>query len=161
MRIPLSLGLAVALVPRALALTTFDGSRHLWYDKPASDWETGALLVGCGRLGASIFGGTVTDTITITEDTIWSGPLQERIPVNGLAVLPKARELLLAGNITAAGQLILQQMTPAEASEREFSYFGSLNADFGHDSPAGYERWLDTRQGDSGVSYKFDGVEYT
>lgn len=29
----------------------------LWYDKPATNWETEALPIGNGRLGAMIFGG--------------------------------------------------------------------------------------------------------
>ncbi len=71
------------------------------------------------------------------------------------------RQLLLAGNITAGGQLVLQQMTPTESSERAFSYFGNLNFATGHDSNQNYVRWLDTRQGNSGVSYTYNGVNYT
>lgn len=148
-----------------LALTTgtlaaLDGSRFLWYDEPATDWESGALPIGCGRLGASIFGGG-DETITISEDTIWSGPIQNRIPENGLEALPDVRELLLTGNITKGAQLTLREMTPAEPSERAFSYFGNLDLVFGH-SPGfeNYSRWLDTRQGNSGVSYTYNDVDF-
>ncbi|KOS20729.1 Alpha-L-fucosidase 2 [Escovopsis weberi] len=157
----ISRGLILAFVSRSLGLANLDGSRHLWYDEPAADWETGALPIGCGRLGASIFGGVANEVITITEDTIWSGPLQDRTPENGLSALPRVRELLLSGNITAAGQMVLGEMTPEESSERSFSYFGNLNVAFGHGDALDYQRWLDTRQGDSGVSYTFDGVDYT
>ncbi|KAK2797010.1 hypothetical protein FQN51_008871 [Onygenales sp. PD_10] len=137
-----------------------DGNRFLWYTEPAADWETGALPIGCGRLGATIFGGG-NEVVTIAEDTIWSGPLQNRLPANGLEALPKAREMLLAGKITEAGEFIQREMTPVEASERAFSYFGSLNLAFDHpDDPEDYLRWLDTRQGNSGVSYTHDGVDF-
>ena len=137
-----------------------DGSRFLWYEQPATDWETGALPIGCGRLGASIFGGG-DEVITITEDTIWSGPLQNRIPENGLQALPDVREKLLAGDITGGGQLTLQEMSPAQAFEREFSYFGNLDLAFGHTGELeNYSRWLDTRQGNSGVSYTYNGVDF-
>ncbi|KAM0553331.1 hypothetical protein ACHAPJ_007344 [Fusarium lateritium] len=152
------LGLGLALITSSSA--ALDGSRFLWYKEPASDWESGALPIGCGRLGATVFGGS-SEVITITEDTIWSGPIQHRIPENGLKAFPKVRELLVAGNITEGGQLCLREMTPVEESQRAFSYFGNLNIDFGHDDTENYVRWLDTRQGNSGVEYTYDGVNYT
>ena len=152
------LGLLMRLTVGELA--ALDGSRFLWYNAPATDWETGALPIGNGRLGATIFGGG-SEVIVINEDTIWSGPIQDRTPPNGLAALPKARELFLAGDISGGGELVLSDMSPEEISEREFSYFGNLNLEFNHDDPADYLRWLDTRQGNSGVSYTSDGVEFT
>ena len=147
----------LALIAESSAL---DGSRFLWYNEPATDWETGALPIGCGRLGATIFGGA-NEVVTITEDTIWSGPIQDRVPQNGLQALPKARELFLSGNITAGGQVVLREMTPPQKSERAFSYFGNLNIAFGHEVEENYIRWLDTRQGNSGVSYTYKNVNYT
>lgn len=152
--------LALLMGFTAGGVAVLDGSRFLWYEEPALDWETGALPIGCGRLGATIFGDS-NEVMTVTEDTIWTGPIQNRIPVNGLEALPQVRDLLLAGNITAGGQLVLREMTPAESSERSFSYFGNLNFAFGHDNPSDYVRWLDTRQGNSGVSYTQDTVEHT
>lgn len=153
------LGLLMGFTTGGLA--ALDGSRFLWYTEPAAEWETGALPIGCGRLGATIFGGG-NDVMTITEDTIWSGPIQDRTPENGLEALPTARELFASGDISGGGKLVLEEMTPAEASEREFSYFGNLNLQFGHpDDSENYLRWLDTRQGNSGVSYTYDGVNFT
>lgn len=153
------LGLFLGFTTGGLAV--LDGSRFLWYNEPATEWETGALPIGCGRLGATIFGGG-NEIVTITEDTIWSGPIQDRIPANGLGALSTAREQLQTGEITEAGELILRDMTPTEASERDFSYFGNLELAFGHpDDPENYLRWLDTRQGNSGVSYIIDGVNFT
>lgn len=117
------LGLLVGFASGGLAVP--DGSRFLWYTEPATDWETGALPIGCGRLGASIFGGG-NEVLTITEDTIWSGPIQDRTPENGLEALSTAREPFASGDITGGGKLVLEEMTPTEASEREFSYFGNL-----------------------------------
>ncbi|KAJ4269821.1 hypothetical protein NW762_001490 [Fusarium torreyae] len=152
----LGLGLAIT----TSSSTALDGSRFLWYKEPATDWENGALPIGCGRLGATVFGGS-NEVITITEDTIWSGPIQHRIPENGLKAFPKVRELLVAGNITEGGQLCLREMTPVEESQRAFSYFGNLNIEFGHEDTENYVRWLDTRQGNSGVEYTYDGVNHT
>ncbi|KAH0422186.1 hypothetical protein CcaCcLH18_12967 [Colletotrichum camelliae] len=65
------------------------------------------------------------------------------------------------GSLTS-GQLVLREMTPAEKSERQFGYFGNLDLDFGHSGDLkNYVRWLDTKQGNSGSSYTFGGVNFT
>ncbi|KAH6603533.1 glycoside hydrolase family 95 [Trichoderma cornu-damae] len=95
------------------------------------------------RLGATIFGGC-NEVVTINEDTLWDGPLQN------------------PNNLTGAGNLVLSQMCPAVGSERQFSYFGNLNLNFGHSSGiSNYIRSLDTRRGNSSVSYTFNGVTHT
>ncbi|KAL6823455.1 glycoside hydrolase family 95 protein [Trichoderma camerunense] len=143
------------------ASAALDGSRYLWYTSPATDWETGVLPIGNSRLGAAIFGGG-NEVVTINEDTIWDGPQQDRVPAGGLAALPKIRSLLMANNLTDAGNLVESAMYPTNCCERQFSYFGNLNLNFGHGSGiSNYIRSLDTRQGNSSVSYTFNGVTYT
>jgi hypothetical protein len=41
------------------ATMTFASESTLWCDKPAEEWETEALPLGNGRLGAMTFGGIV------------------------------------------------------------------------------------------------------
>ncbi|KAI0399200.1 glycosyl hydrolase family 65, N-terminal domain-containing protein [Xylaria palmicola] len=146
----------------AAGMAALDGSRYLWYNQSAVEWEKGSLPIGNGRMGATIYG-SLLEVVTLNEDTIWSGPFQDRTPVNGLAALPKVRELLLAGNITGGGDLALADMNPPSElkSQRSFSYFGNLNLDFGHSGGAdNYVRWLDTKAGNSGVSYSCNGINY-
>lgn len=45
----------------------------LWYDEPATDWESQTLPIGNGHLGASVFGGVGTETLTLNEKTLWTG----------------------------------------------------------------------------------------
>ncbi|KAL4818371.1 Six-hairpin glycosidase-like protein [Aspergillus spinulosporus] len=148
-----------------LASPDFSASRYLWYTSPApaTDWENGALPIGNGRLAATIYGGVRAEVVTLNENTIWSGPLQERTPENALAALPIARELLLNGSITEAGEFIQREMMHEIDSMRAYSYFGNLELGFGHDEAKveGYKRWLDTRKGDVGVEYVVEGVKYT
>ena len=40
---------------------------RIWYKKPAKDWQTEALAVGNGYMGALIFGGVKKDKIHINE----------------------------------------------------------------------------------------------
>jgi len=44
-----------------------------WYTKPASNWESEAIPIGNGHMGAMIFGGIEKDQILINEKTLWSG----------------------------------------------------------------------------------------
>ncbi len=45
----------------------------LWFDKPAGNWETHALPIGNGSLGAMIFGGTDEMLVHFNQDTLWEG----------------------------------------------------------------------------------------
>ncbi|KAL4876558.1 Six-hairpin glycosidase-like protein [Aspergillus karnatakaensis] len=156
----------LGLLPGALAFPKFNPTQHLWYKTPtpAGQWENGSLPIGNGRLAATIYG-SLDDVVTINENTIWSGPLQDRTPENALAALPVARELLLDGNITEAGEFIQREMNHPVDSMRAYSYFGNLEVGFGHGEDGveveGYRRWLDTRVGDSGIEYTIAGVKYT
>ena len=46
---------------------------RMWYDSPATDWESEASPLGNGFMGAMIFGGVDSDQILINEHTLWSG----------------------------------------------------------------------------------------
>jgi alpha-L-fucosidase 2 len=65
-----SLLLAALLVSAASAMAA---DMKLFYDKPAKDWETEALPIGNGRLGAMIFGGVEREQIQFNEDSLWTG----------------------------------------------------------------------------------------
>ncbi len=45
----------------------------LWYDKPATDWQTQALPLGNGNLGCMVFGGIDNEHIQYNHDTFWVG----------------------------------------------------------------------------------------
>lgn len=73
------------------------------YDAPAKVWESEALPIGNGYMGAMIFGGVHRDVIQINEHTVWSGGPGEdalydgghlRTPEVNKAYLQKARKAL-------------------------------------------------------------------
>ena len=45
----------------------------LQYDEPAGSWESQALPLGNGNIGAMVFGGVADDRLQLNEATIWSG----------------------------------------------------------------------------------------
>lgn len=139
---------------------TYSGSRHLWYTSPGNSLKTG-LPIGNGRLGALVHGSAV-ENITLNENSVWSGPFQDRINPGAREAVPVVRELLKDGEYTNAGAMALRDITADPITNRWFSVTGSVILDFGHDEDdwSNYERWLDTQTGSTGVRYEIDGVTY-
>jgi alpha-L-fucosidase 2 len=67
-RMKLMLGLLAATIAGAIGSET-----SLWYDKPARNWETEALPIGNGRLGAMLFGEPSRERIQFNEESLWIG----------------------------------------------------------------------------------------
>ena len=65
----------------------------LWYDAPARIWEE-ALPLGNGSLGAMVFGNPLNEVYQLNEETLWSGPSEERNNPLIPAALPKIREAI-------------------------------------------------------------------
>ena len=53
------------------------------YHKPAKNWESEALPIGNGYMGAMIFGDVYVDVIQTNEHTLWSGGPGEDPSYNG------------------------------------------------------------------------------
>ncbi|KAF9890104.1 hypothetical protein FE257_006265 [Aspergillus nanangensis] len=144
-------------------LAILDGSRYMWFAQPAQ-WpifEEG-MPIGNGRVAATIYGGGA-EVLGINENSIWTGPFQDRTPLNASQNEPIVRSMLQEGHISEAYDLTMSQMIPTNNDPRAFSYFGNINLDFGHadDDMADYVRWLDTKEGTAGVEYTVDGVTFT
>lgn len=138
-----------------------DGSRYLWYTQAGRYpvFEDG-LPIGNGRIGAAIYGGA-SEVIGINENSIWTGPFQDRIADDPQAA-EVVREMLVAGNLSDAHNYTMQAMILTNNSPRSFSYFGNIEIDFGHasDDLTDYIRWLNTKEGTTGVSYTYQGANY-
>lgn len=156
---------ALAILPFASSLTTpLDGNRYLWFPQPGrSNVLEDGLPIGNGRLAASVYG-SIKEVLGINENSIWSGPCQDRIATDDpQAARQVARDMLLAGNISEGREYAMAYMIPSNNSPRSHSYFGNIEIDFGHEKEGvgDYVRWLDTKQGVTGVSYTYGGVNYT
>ncbi|WP_188191185.1 glycoside hydrolase family 95 protein [Nonomuraea sp. SYSU D8015] len=139
----------------------------LWYDRPATDWETEALPIGNGALGAMVFGGTDVEQIQFNEKTLWTGG-------------PGSRQGYDFGNWTSPRPHALSEvrevldregrMAPEEAAARlgqpksgfgAYQTFGDLWLDLPEGAPAGYRRELSLREAVARVAYTVDGVRHT
>jgi len=65
---------ASALLVSTMTVNADDGPKaKLWYTQPAKNWESEALPIGNGRLGAMLFGDIDTEHIQFNEISLWSG----------------------------------------------------------------------------------------
>lgn len=60
-----------------LAMSASAADTKLWYESPARDWQTQALPIGNGRLGAMLFGGVNRERIQFNEESLWIGDEQD------------------------------------------------------------------------------------
>lgn len=142
------------------AQTQRSASRHTWYEAPAADFA-GTLPIGNGRLAGAVWG-TIVENVTLNENSIWSGPFQDRVNPNAYAGFVEARSLLEQGNMTRAGEVTLADMASIPTSPREYHPLGGLVLDFNHDATSitNYTRHLDMETGTAGVSYIYNGIQY-
>jgi alpha-L-fucosidase 2 len=65
----------------------------LWYEEPAKIWEE-ALPLGNGIIGAMVFGKPLDEIYQLNEETLWSGPMEERNNPKCPCTLPMIREAI-------------------------------------------------------------------
>src|SRR3982750_1462559 len=74
----------------------------LWYRKPAEKWESEALPIGNGSLGAMVFGGVEHERLQLNEHSLWSGHPEVLDGPQTLEALPKGGQRLFDHNTPKA-----------------------------------------------------------
>src|ERR1044071_9698289 len=59
----------------------------LHYTRPAEDWQSQALPIGNGRLGAMIFGGAQHEHLQLNKNSLWTGDEKDTGSYQNLADL--------------------------------------------------------------------------
>jgi alpha-L-fucosidase 2 len=158
-------GAAVALAAlSAPAQDVATPSRHtLWYRKPATKWESEALPIGNGHLGAMVFGGVEHERLQLNEHSLWSGHRKTIDRPEMLEALPKVRQLLFEGKYSEAQAMAQRDMMgPNPGNFASYQTLGDLLVDFAHgDAAEDYRRSLDLDTGIARVEYRAGGVRYT
>jgi alpha-L-fucosidase 2 len=67
----------LALLAMALSAAALSQPLTLHYKQPAEDWQSQALPIGNGRIGAMIFGGAQKEDLQLNEISLWTGDEKE------------------------------------------------------------------------------------
>ena len=146
-------------------LSMAQAHRALWFrDAAGSDWNR-ALPLGCGRLGAMVFGNVDAERFQMNEDSLWSGGPRDRINPDALANLAELRRLILAGETEAAEQLAQEAFCGTPDIMRSYEPLCDLlfRFDYGTQAAASvtdYRRELDLDEAVCRVSFSKGGVCY-
>ena len=134
-------------------------SNHvLWYNQPATYFEE-SLVLGNGKMGATVFGGVNSDKIYLNDATLWTGePVNASMSPEGYKNLPAIREALKNEDYKLADQL---NRKLEGTNSNSFAPLGTLFLTFKNNgTPEKYYRELDISNAVSKVSYVIKGVKY-
>jgi alpha-L-fucosidase 2 len=131
----------------------------LWYNRPAKYFEE-ALVLGNGRVGATVFGGVQSDKIYLNDATLWSGePVNPNSYPNAYIYVPLVRQALAKEDYKLAEKL--NRNIQGKFSE-SYAPLGTMFIQFEHqDNYKDYYRELDISKAIAKVRYNVDGVVYT
>jgi len=131
----------------------------LWYNQPAEFFEE-SLVLGNGKMGATVFGGANSDKIYLNDITLWSGePVNANMSPDAYKNIPAVREALKNENYKLAEEL--NKKVQGKNSE-SYAPLGTLEINNSEKGKAvNYHRELDLSNAISKVSYEMAGIKYT
>jgi alpha-L-fucosidase 2 len=134
-------------------------SHVLWYNQPAEFFEE-TLVLGNGKMGATVFGGVNSDKIYLNDITLWSGePVNANMNPEAYKYLPAIREALKNENYKLADEL--NKKIQGKNSE-SYAPLGTMEINNHHSGKVeNYHRELNLSNAVSKVSYEIDGVKFT
>ncbi|MEV4115727.1 glycoside hydrolase family 95 protein [Nonomuraea sp. NPDC049695] len=133
----------------------------LWYKRPAQAWLE-ATPIGCGRLGAMVFGGVATERLQLNEDSIWAGGPHTYDNPEALAALPQIRQWVWEDKWQAAQNLADQKFLGKPSEQAAYQVLGDLALTYpGSAEFTEYRRELDLTRAVSTVTFVRDGVRHT
>ncbi len=125
------------------------------------DIFTDGYLIGNGHIGAVLEGQVPSDTVTVNEDSRWSGDLLHRVNPDAFETVKEMQQLVREGNIVQAHAIAGQGYPGTPTSTRNYMPVGFLTiAQNITGTPRDYERWLDLSDSTAGVYFVQNGVAY-
>lgn len=123
------------------------------FNQPAKCWHESHVL-GNGRIGATVFGGTKIEEIDLNEDTLWSGYPYDSRKVVEEKYLKKTRKLAKDEKYQDAMEYMEEIMLSSEDTQM-YVPFGNLYIEMlGEQNISEYERILDLETAEVVISYK-------
>ena len=136
----------------------FSPPLELLYDEPAEHFEE-TILLGNGRVGASVFGGVRDERIFLNDATLWSGgPVDPHMAPEAYTHLPEVRAALAAEDWELADRLVRQLQGSFSES---YAPLGTLLLEMGHGGEAeDYVRTLALADATASVRYRVGAADY-
>ena len=103
--------------------------QQLWYNKPASVWDT-ALPLGNGAMGAMCYGGTLLDRFSLNDEAVWSGGFLDRINPEAKASLDTVRGLLREKRFAEAEEMTEERLLAIPEGMRDYELLCELTLEF-------------------------------
>ncbi|GIF20175.1 alpha-L-fucosidase 2 [Actinoplanes tereljensis] len=133
----------------------------LWYDAPAGDWESQALPIGNGMLGAMIFGRVGVEAIQFNEKTLWTGGPHDfgnwRQPRPG--AIAEIQDQINA-RVRVSPAEVAAALGQPKAGYGSYQSFGELILTMPAGPVTDYRRALDIADAIATVEYTVDGVRH-
>ncbi|XP_047316634.1 alpha-L-fucosidase 2-like [Impatiens glandulifera] len=131
------------------------------FNNPASHW-TDAIPIGNGRLGAMVWGGVISDSLNLNEDTLWTGNPHDYTNPNAPAALSEVRKLVDDGKYAeATDSAVKLSDSPSEV----YQFLGDMKLEFdeshGEYRKETYKRELDLDNSLARVTYSVGEVVFT
>ena len=134
-------------------------SNHiLWFDEPATFFEE-SLVLGNGKMGASVFSGISTEKIFLNDATFWSGePVNTMMNPEAYKNIPEIREALANENYKLADELYKKVQGSFSES---YAPIGTLHINFNHGKTVkGYNRELNISNAVAKAQYQVGKATY-
>ncbi|NIL95793.1 MAG: glycoside hydrolase family 95 protein, partial [Planctomycetales bacterium] len=142
----------------------------LWFQQPATGFDQ-SLVLGNGRMGAMVWGGTDEERIVLNEESVWSGSRVENNVPGGYQYLPEMRRLLAEEKFVEANAL-KKKAFPTKGAPKyaknispfgRFQTLGNLRLKFtgNRDPVQDYRRQLDLATGLATVTYRRGPTSFT
>ena len=131
----------------------------LWYKQPAQHFEE-SLVIGNGKLGATVFGGVASDKIYLNDATLWTGePVNANMNPEAYKNIPAIRAALANEDYKLADSL--QRTVQGKFSE-SYAPLGTLFIETENaDNASKYYRELDISNAISKTTYEVKGIQYS
>ena len=150
--------------------TSDDPNMVLTYQQPGTDWETDALPLGNGSIGAMVFGKVEEERILLNEKTVWDGGpnvpgFTDGNKVDSYKYLPEIRKALLDGDYAKAEKLSQEHLMGTYNYEHinfgDYKPLGDVYISTGIDNFSNYKRSLNLNSAVSTVEFDNDSTHYT
>lgn len=144
----------------AIVISGITTAQVLHYDKPAQFFEE-ALVIGNGTMGGTLYGGTLVDSISLNDITLWTGE-PDRSEIDSVAcakALKEVRSALWRENYAKANEL--QKGLQGHYSEN-YQPLGTLYIEYDRSGSQinDYHRSLDLGEAMVHNSYLVDGERF-